>query len=73
MGEIYKKAIEQLKEKVKQLLPEIEEDGDWLWHHPETGFKEIGTQNYCLEVIKKHGFEARTWPDITGFTCIYDT
>ena len=73
MGEIYKKAVEQLKEKVKQLLPEIEENGDWLWHHPETGFKEIETQSYCLEVIKRHGLEARTWPDITGFTCTYDT
>lgn len=34
-----------------------------LWNHPETGFKEHETQKYCLEVLKKHGFEATTWPD----------
>ena len=73
MGEMYKKAVQQLRAQVKKLLPEIEANGDWLWHHPETGFKEIETQKYCLEMVKKHGFEAKTWPGITGFTCTYDT
>ena len=73
MSAIYEKALEQLKAEIKKQLPEIEANGDWLWHHPETGFKEIETQKYCLEVLKKHGFEARTFGDVTGFTCTYDT
>ena len=73
MGEMYKESVERLREEVKKQLPEIEANGDWLWHHPETGFKEVETQAYCLEVLKKHGFEAKTWPDVTGFICTYDT
>ncbi len=73
MEGIYQSAIERLKEEIKKQLPEIEANGEWLWHHPETGFKEIETQKHCLEILKKHGFEAVTWDDVTGFTCTYDT
>ena len=73
MGELYKARLEKLRNELKSQLPEIEANGDWLWNHPETGFKEYETQEYCLEVLKNHGFEARTWPDVTGFTCTYDT
>ena len=73
MEELYKKTLDRLKAELKKQLPEIEANGDWLWHHPEAGFKETETQKYCLEVLKNHGFEACTWPDVTGFTCTYDT
>ena len=73
MGEVYKEAIERLRKEIKKQLPEIEKNGDWLWNHPETGFKETETQKYCLEVLRQHGFEAKTWEDVTGFTCTYDT
>ena len=73
MEQLYKETLERLTAELKKQLPEIEANGDWLWHHPETGFKEIQTQQYCLDVLKKHGFEARTWPDVTGFTCTLDT
>lgn len=69
----YTELSELLKKEIKKQLPEIEKNGDWLWAHPETGFKEIETQAYCLEVLKKHGLEVQTYPDITGFSCIYDT
>lgn len=73
MGELYQSALGKLRSELAAQLPEIEANGDWLWNHPETGFKEHETQAYCLEVLKKHGFEAVTWPDVTGFTCTFDT
>lgn len=73
MGKSHEEILEKLREEIKKQLPEIEANGDWLWNHPETGFKEVETQKYCLEVLKKHGYEAKTWPDVTGFTCTYDT
>ena len=73
MGEMYQAALDKLRGELAAKLPEIEANGDWLWNHPETGFKEHETQKYCLEVLKKHGFEATTWPDVTGFTCTFDT
>ena len=73
MGETYKKALGTLREALKEQLPEIEANGDWLWNHPETGFKEHETQSYCLEVLKKHGFAAKTWEGVTGFTSTWDT
>ena len=73
MEQLYKETLERLTAELKKQLPEIEANGDWLWHHPEAGFKETETQKYCLEVLKNHGFEACTWPDVTGFTCTYDT
>lgn len=73
MGELYKSAVECLRQEIKKQLPEIEANGDWLWHHPETGFQETETQKYCLEILKKHGFDPVTWEDVTGFTCTYDT
>lgn len=73
MGELYKAALDTLRNEIKTQLPEIETNGDWLWMHPATGFKEYEAQEYCLAVLRKHGFEARTWTDVTGFTCIYDT
>lgn len=69
----YSKLLELLKKEIKRQLSEIEENGDWLWAHPETGFKEVETQRYCLEVLQKHGLKAETYPDVTGFTCTYDT
>lgn len=73
MGDLYQAALDKLRGELAAKLPEIEANGDWLWNHPETGFKEHETQKYCLEVLKKHGFEATTWPDVTGFTCTFDT
>ena len=73
MEKLHKEILEKLRDEIKKQLPEIEANGDWLWHHPEIGFKEEETQKHCLEVLKQHGFEAKTWPDVTGFTCTYDT
>lgn len=73
MEEKHKTVLNNLRKELKIHLPEIESNGDWLWNHPETGFKEHETHKYCLEVLKKHGFEAKTWEDVTGFTCTYDT
>ena len=66
MEELYKKTLDRLKAELKKQLPEIEANGDWLWHHPEAGFKETETQKYCLEVLKNHGFEARPLCDDHG-------
>lgn len=73
MAACYQELLEMLKRETARQLPEIEENGDWLWHHPETGFKEFMTQEYCLSVLKRHGLEAVTYPGTTGFTCVADS
>ena len=39
MEELYKKTLDRLKAELKKQLPEIEANGDWLWHHPEAGLR----------------------------------
>jgi amidohydrolase len=73
MAYIYRETLEDLRKEVKKRLPEIEKNGEWLLHHPETGFREHETQAYCLDILKKHGFEVKTFPNTTGYTCTYDT
>ena len=46
MGEMYQAALDKLRGELAAKLPEIEANGDWLWNHPETGFKEHETQKY---------------------------
>lgn len=62
-----------LQTEIRNQLTQIEANGDWLWAHPETGFREWETQKYCQEILKKQGFEVRTYPGVTGFVCRYDT
>lgn len=73
MSDLYLELLQVLRWELKKQLPEIEENGDWLWAHPETGFREVETQRYCLEVLQKHGFNFRTFPDTTGFVSELDT
>jgi amidohydrolase len=65
--------VNELKKAVRDRLPAIKENADWLLRHPETGFKEYETQAHCVEILAKHGFKAKTFSDVTGFTCMYDT
>lgn len=69
----YEEMLQRLRTEIKRQLPEIEANADWLWAHPETGFREWMTQKYCLEVLKKHGIEPETYPGVTGFVYRYDT
>ena len=46
MSDLYRELLQVLRQELKKQLPEIEENGDWLWAHPETGFREVETQRY---------------------------
>ena len=65
--------LEILRGELARQLPEIEANGDWLWAHPETGFREEKTQEYCLKALKTHGISCKTFPGVTGFTAELDS
>ena len=71
MADCYEASLEALKEAVEKRLPEIQQNGEWLLRHPETGFKEYETQAHCVAILEAHGFKVRTFPDVTGFTAEY--
>ena len=73
MADCYEASLEALKEAVEKRLPEIQQNGEWLLRHPETGFKEYETQAHCVAILEAHGFKVRTFPDVTGFTAEYET
>jgi amidohydrolase len=57
----------------KKLLDAVEvrsEDiisvGEWIWRHPEVGFKEFKTAEYTVEIFKDLGLEAEEKIGLTG-------
>ena len=48
---------EQIQEYVKQILPEIIEINEYLFHHPELGGEEYLSSQFLCDVLQKHGFQ----------------
>lgn len=42
---------------VKDLLPKIKKDKEYLWNHPEEEFKEIKTSEYIIKRLKEMGYK----------------
>ncbi len=57
-------------EKHKQLILDSER---FIWEHPETGYKEIKTNEYMINTFKSLGYELKEADGITGFYTEIDT
>ena len=57
-------------EKYRQLILDAQ---DYIWKHPETGFREWKTHAYLEEAYAKLGYELNLAGDIPGFTVELDT
>lgn len=53
--------------------PEVMEAEQWIWQHPESGFKEWQTHKYLADVFTKAGYELTEAGDIPGFYTDIDT
>ena len=57
-------------EKHSKLILETER---YIWHNPETGYKEFKTTAYMAEIFQKLGYELVMAEGITGFYTVLDT
>ena len=62
--------IIQAVEKHRALILEAER---YIWKHPETGYKEIKTNEYMAEQFRALGYELTMAEGITGFYTVIDT
>lgn len=65
--------INQIRNAVRQDIAYLSAVADWLWHHPETGFREIKTTAYLVQELEALGLSVTTWPDMTGFMAELET
>lgn len=62
--------MKRFVEKHRQMILDAE---DFLWKHPETGYREWKTHDYLEEAFAKLGYELTLAGDIPGFTAEVDT
>ena len=51
---------ERIRQRVDEILPELSDLSDSLWHNPEYNFKEFFACKSMSELLKKYGFEVET-------------
>lgn len=65
------KELFQAVEEYKDLILEAER---YIWTHPETGYREVGTSKYMAECFKKLGYDNLVMAgNIPGFYTVVDT
>ena len=65
------KQIWQSVEKFKYMILEAER---YIWRHPETGYREVGTSKYLAEKFRELGYDDLVMAgDIPGFYTVVDT
>lgn len=62
----YVDAIEKNKQLILDAL-------DYIWHNPETGYREVKTSEYLEDAFEKLGYEITRADGITGFYTVVDT
>lgn len=67
------KISEKLAGAVEQHVEMIYEAEDYIWKHPESGYKEWGTSAYMEERFEKMGYALHRAGDIPGFYTDLDT
>lgn len=63
---IYNNAVEKNRELILKAH-------NFVWSHPETGYKEFETSRYLVNEFEKLGYELTKAEDITGFYTVLDT
>ena len=58
---------------VDALRPMICDAGDWLWKHPETGYREVQSSKYLAEQYEALGYKLTYAEGITSFYTVIDT
>lgn len=51
---------ERIRRRVEEILPELSELSDSLWHHPEYNFKEYFACESMSKLLRKYGFAVET-------------
>ena len=62
--------IKQLVEKHQQLIFDAER---YIWANPETGYKEVKTNEYMKQKFTELGYDLHLADGITGFYTVIDT
>ena len=62
--------IKRAVEKYRQLIFDAEK---FIWHHPETGYKEFATSKYMEDTFRALGYDLVCAEDLTGFYTRIDT
>nr|MBQ4317937.1 amidohydrolase [Clostridia bacterium] len=58
---------------VDALRPMICDAGDWLWKHPETGYREVQSSKYLAEQYEALGYKLTFAGNVPGFYTTLDT
>lgn len=66
MKPIYAAAVEKHKTLILDAF-------DYIWKHPETGFREVKTTKYLRDAFEALGYDVISAEDITGFYTVLDT
>lgn len=64
--DIYKNAVDKNRELIKKAF-------DYIWSHPETGYKEWNTHKYLKDAFESLGYDIVETDDIPGFYAEADT
>lgn len=65
--------MELLAKAVEQYRDLILKTADYIWHNPETGYREVKTSQYMKETFESLGYEVTCAEGITGFYTVVDT
>jgi len=63
----------KLKQAVEQHKQLILDAYDYIWQHPETGYREVETSKYLEDAFEKLGYELIKAENIPGFYTVIDT
>lgn len=64
------KKLQSYVDKYSSLIKQCER---FIWQHPETGFREVGTTEYLIGEFEKLGYQVTRPEGITGFIADLDT
>lgn len=49
-----------VQKRIEEIMPDLRELSDYLWHHPEYSFHEFKACKAMSELLRKYGFQVET-------------
>ena len=46
-----------VQKRIEEIMPDLRELSDYLWHHPEYSFHEFKACKAMSELLRKYGFQ----------------